>query len=137
MDCTIIDLPVTGIPSIDQNHQRLDAFIARLNEVLGVAGDVPIDGSLLGELADYFQCELPREEELLSVTAYPDLAAHQADHRRAQFLLQGYLATHGAGVPVPCATVMAFIRFWHEDHILGLDLSAAEYLRMKPEQPGV
>lgn len=134
MGCaTDTNLPITGVRPIDHNRECVDAFLGRLHVAIGVTdGQSSIEDDFLREMADFVQRGLTREEDLMYVTGYPDLAVHQADHRRALLMVREFIKESAMGNPISCARLQAFFCSWREDHILSKDLPAAEYLLMKP-----
>lgn len=123
------DQRATGVPPIDDNHQRVIAFINHLDELRAADHRALIDGATLEALVAFARHQLGREEEMLHVTGFPDLETHQQDHRRAQRFLHELQNDHLDGRPVRCTTVLNFLTFWLSEHILGRDMPAADHLR--------
>lgn len=124
------DRLATGIPAIDENHQLLIGIINSIDDLLLEDPERIVDADILARLMRYADGPLAREEDLLLVTGYPDLVAHQAEHRRAQRFFHECQNDYLDGRVVRCTTVLTFLSCWLSDHVLGRDTACAEYLRL-------
>lgn len=113
-----------GIPSMDDQHQRLIALINALNAPshTGLAFD-----TIMGML-DYASIHFRAEEDLLRNAEYPELAEQQRQH--TAFLDEAMaFAQMDLRAPDICARLTAYLTAWLTRHILEEDM---KYSRIIP-----
>lgn len=123
-----------GVPAIDGQHielfQRLDALL----EGARAGRSADEIGRMLGFLGDYVGTHFAAEEALMREYAYPDLAAHAAEHARFveefQALLREYLADGATLLLV--LRVNARVTAWLREHIYRADKALAAFLGPVP-----
>lgn len=105
-----------GIPGVDQEHQTFFALLRALEAGVRLGDDL-IARAALGELRRYAELHFTNEEEFLDAVGYPDLPAHQVEHRA--FVREVALLESRLGLPTRAAVDLA--RTWLQAHILGTD----------------
>lgn len=124
------DLAV-GHPLIDTQHRSLfDRFGAFVDACDQRRGPEQLR-ELFGFLDDYVQGHFGEEEALMARHGYPELARHQAEHRRfidQLAALKRELESAGPTVQVLIRTNKALI-YWLTEHIREVDIRLAGFLR--------
>jgi hemerythrin-like metal-binding protein len=94
--------------------------------------DRPVVAMIIDELVSYAAFHFDFEEKLMASAGYPELEAHRTIHQgfvrwvtdfRDEFLSYGKRAL---GEPV-----LAFLRDWLRDHILGEDQQYRSYIQLR------
>ncbi|HUE20073.1 MAG TPA: bacteriohemerythrin [Bryobacteraceae bacterium] len=117
------------IPEIDAQHQRLFVLAAELHAALTQGKGYTILEKSLARLVDYTKVHFAAEERRMAQHAYPEGAAHKAehDHLTAQVL---YLQKKfRAGDGSLSLSVMMFLKNWLEHHIAGSDQQYSIHIR--------
>lgn len=119
-----------GVPTIDEQHQRLVALINRLFlAIMDNAGEA-ILGEVLAELGRYAHHHFAYEERLLAENGYPaaQFNVHRAEHER----LTAAVADFNRRMQTDSATLdlalYDFLRGWMTDHLCGSDSQYATFL---------
>lgn len=105
-----------GVQQFDADHRRLLELAHRMvNETLH--GPLPVPaGDVLVDLIECAEEHFAHEEYLLRTTDYPDLEAHQREHRRLLEEIQDYRREFTQG-KVPADDVARFVADWIFAHI--------------------
>lgn len=133
-----IELPLTGIDVVDDQHREMLAEIAKLQD----ANQIGRGGTHLEEviifLADYVQTHFAFEEFVMKGSRYPGLEAHRASHaafvgRFGEIRRRFHEATMaGEDVTELSEQTAEWLRSWLTAHITSEDAAMAEYLREQP-----
>lgn len=111
-----------GITSIDQQHEKL---VGMLNELYAgyISGTAKaVMGGVLDELIAYTATHFKYEEEIFDRTGYSETAAHKHEHEvLVKKVLEVQAQFKADKNAVLSQDVMAFLRNWLMDHILGSD----------------
>lgn len=111
-----------GVNRLDDDHIVIFSLINHVHDAHGSGADVGAIGRLLEVLVDRASAHFQREEALMKAHAYPDMAAHLAEH---QEILEQLGALHDAYRARPSADlsmeIIALLCTWLEDHILESD----------------
>jgi len=125
----------TGAADIDEQHQRLIGLINDLHAAMA-RGDARSQlGAILDGLVDYTKWHFRHEAQLMTRYAYPERAAHLAEHQR--FVAQVLQARDDfrAGRGALSTSVMRFLRDWLVEHIQQVDTRLAAYLASRGYEP--
>jgi hemerythrin-like metal-binding protein len=79
-------------------------------------------------LVAYTATHFAREEEAMQKRAYPDAAAHLAEHEAFRQEIGEFMDRLRAGDTMLTLGVMKFLKNWLTDHILTVDKRLAAYL---------
>ena len=112
-----------GVPVIDKDHQTLVDLINQL----GPAADDPeakvVVGSVLETLWDYVLFHFAREEKLLELIKFPNLAKHKAKHESLKASVARRLDAYRTNPDaVDIDELLGFLQTWLMDHILREDM---------------
>lgn len=118
-----------GVELIDSDHKLLVSLINQLNDAAQGGQGRDVVGSVLNVLVEYTESHFTREEMLMAKGGYPDLDAHKGEHRalteRVREMVGRYRTdTTGAAE----AEVLAFLKDWLTNHILGVDMHYRPYV---------
>ena len=123
-----------GVDSVDTDHKFLISLINQLDEAIEADQDRDVVGSVLNALLDYTVYHFRREEALMDACAYPELDQHRRAHAqltdRVRAIRADYLNRPDGVVG---ADVLAFLKDWLTQHILGTDMEYRPYLHGQPD----
>ncbi|MBN2312271.1 MAG: hemerythrin family protein [Candidatus Hydrogenedentes bacterium] len=117
-----------GIGEIDEQHHGLFSLANRLDAAVGLGAGQQAVSETLPELIEYVKTHFAAEEALLAETAYPEHAAHQAEHEAFIRKLTGFSQACKSGIPTVPADIVAFVSDWLPAHILGRDKDYVPHL---------
>lgn len=118
-----------GVDLIDSDHKLLVSLINQLNDAAEGGQGRDVVGSVLNVLVEYTESHFAREEMLMAKGGYPDLEAHQAEHRALTDKVRQMLTTYRAATAAaPEGEVLAFLKDWLTNHILGVDMHYRPYM---------
>jgi hemerythrin len=110
-----------GVAELDAQHQTLFELANRLIR-LHDAG--PTDKQffiILNELVRYAETHFATEEELMRRHGYPDLAAHEEEHRKFVERVFALNQRLGSADRTLSFELLDFLKTWYIDHVLGDD----------------
>ena len=117
-----------GDPVVDSEHRYLAQLINNLHEQYESG---TLEGNLarvFTHLAKYVRVHFENEEALMAAVGYPELQAHQAEHRKlveqAMALSEEYLD----GSDTITEETIQFHKEWALTHISGTDMKIRDYL---------
>jgi hemerythrin-like metal-binding protein len=70
-----------GVPAIDRDHRRIIDLLNRLHFMVLAGDEREAVGKVITEVVRLTQYHFRREEALMRLADYPELAAHRAQHR--------------------------------------------------------
>ncbi len=118
----------TGIALVDAQHKSLFEAVNRLAASLGSEDlDHRVQGSL-DFLAKYTQGHFKTEELFMREMAYPELAAHAAEHARLMKRVEVLQARLAQGEPM-VRDVATFFAGWLQHHICGRDMAYVRFMK--------
>jgi hemerythrin len=121
----------TGDAEIDEQHRELFDRIDKLLAASREKRSAEEVGQMLTFLGDYVVHHFSAEERMMAAAAYPELAAHQAEHRR--FVQEFTILYNEYRSEGP--TTLFIIRVgnrvtgWLREHIYRTDRSLVQWLR--------
>jgi len=118
----------TGVQEIDAQHQALFEWLAEL-ETAAMDGRTLFGAYALTRLKHYARDHFELEESLMRAAAYPDLAAHMAEHAAFRAKLTE-LRLKSIGRDISADTV-DFLRTWLTQHVATSDMAYVPYLKAK------
>jgi methyl-accepting chemotaxis protein len=119
----------TGIAALDSDHRQLTHLIARADRPWSGYKDLRL---LCDEVVEYVKLHFRREESLLAVCNYPDLAAHKAEHAAFEARLGSFMAGLGPETTATASAELAtLLRDWFDGHVRGSDQACVPHLRRK------
>jgi hemerythrin len=122
---------VIGIEEIDAQHKALVDLIVKLFAAMqsGAGKDV-LDVTITG-LVDYTHRHFMTEEILMGNYDYPELDAHQEEHRKFSREVARFQEEFQAGNTGISIQLITFLRNWLDEHICETDHKYAEFFRQK------
>lgn len=109
------------IDAIDEQHKELVNILNRLfMAVSRLEGDKVIAG-ILDALTGYTRTHFALEEQLMRLAKYPDLAAHQEEHRKLMEKLDSLCKKYLLDEKPIYFEMLAFLKTWLREHIKGED----------------
>lgn len=125
------DLSV-GVQEIDDDHKKVIEYYNELFTACFCGMGPAVVHETLKKLIEYTKCHFQREEGLMEKEGYPGLAEQRHEHEE---LIRKVEAIQKKAESTPddefSNDVLGFIDSWIRNHILGLDLDLARYIRAK------
>ncbi|MBA3996130.1 MAG: hemerythrin [Candidatus Accumulibacter sp.] len=117
-----------GLKSVDEQHRWLVDATNRLHaELVKATPDRAVMGRIIEGLMDYTMNHFIMEEELFERYAYPETAAHKAQHDHFTAQVMDTLVRFEDGEDVGQAT-LDFLKNWLIEHIMRTDKAYAPFL---------
>lgn len=117
-----------GIKIVDDQHAGLFDSLNELHSAM-LKGDVnAVISPMLQDLLAYTRTHFSAEELMLAKAKYPDLAEHQAKHRKFAAQIAEYAERHKRGETALSVHLIDFLRKWLTDHILREDRAYSSWL---------
>ncbi len=115
-----------GVALMDEEHRELFKHIRAFREAVAKGRGREAASRIFDTLLDYTGRHFRHEEALLEKSAYPDLEAHKAQHKKltAQ-VLELYRDKHA----LSSDSLGLFLDQWLRGHIMEVDRQAAEYMK--------
>jgi len=117
-----------GIDEIDNQHQLLVDVINRVYDALIRKARREECSAILEELVRYTHVHFAVEESIFRITHYPEYERHKHHHEALKLQVQQKQQAYARGDIDLDLELMAFLRRWLEDHILGEDARYVEHL---------
>ena len=114
----------TGIPKIDQQHQKMVDLINALSIVVKKGESAALQ-SMLQELDYYIVEHLGYEELLFERYGYPGGEFHKQEHSRFVEQLERQRAE------ITAESLLEILRDWLRDHVLGSDMQYVSFLKQQ------
>ncbi len=118
-----------GVDKVDEQHQRLFAIANRFFDEVAKGESCKTVYDALDQLRDYATEHFADEEALMSVTRFPYFEQHQAAHQQFTDEVQRLRRELFQGNQDLSLELLAFLRNWLVEHILGSDKYAGNYIQ--------
>jgi len=123
---------LTGLTTVDEQHQRLVALINALGELASRHAEVPRSDleAVVDELGHYAQTHFTDEEALMLASGVDArfVSTHQAQHGRFLRDVVGMRAANFLEAPETTRVLFHFLLHWLAFHILGSDMQLARQI---------
>ncbi len=117
---------LTGIDTIDRDHQALFSAVNELHTNISDGADAEDVEKTLNMLVDYVDGHFAREEDLMQSCNYPDLVEHMRIHRKISHQVRDYQTTFEEnGQILDMRSFVEFLGNWLKGHIA---ISDADYI---------
>ena len=122
-----------GVPEIDRQHKEIFSRLDSLFQAIRGGSSREEVGRTLAFLREYVGTHFKAEEDLMGEAAFPDLAAHRAEHERFARDLSLLAAEHSrdGASPSLILRVNGRVSEWLREHIQRADRELAGYLRAR------
>lgn len=120
-----------NIQEIDNQHQKLMALINQLYDAMTAGHGKDVLGKVLNELANYTVNHFAYEEKLFQQHAYPETAAHKAEHVKLIQQVTDLKQKFESGKAHITLEVMNFLKDWLNNHIMVVDKKYSAHLNSK------
>lgn len=126
-----------GNAMLDSDHRILINLLNQLHDATETGQSREVVGTVVNVLAEYTEHHFRREEAMMAQAGYPELAAHQAVHRTLETKVRDIRDRWMAGErSVLDEEVLAFLKKWLTDHILGADKSYRPWIEGMADNGG-
>jgi hemerythrin len=119
---------LTGVPAVDDDHRHIVELINALHDAVG-GGKRAVGIEVLADLVKYFPKHFDREEQLMQAADYPSTHEHMAEHQRFAATIIRAHNDYLDGRVVDAGELLAFMKVWMVDHVLGTDLAYVPYMK--------
>ena len=120
-----------NVKELDGHHQELVRQVNILHTAMVTGKGKETLGQILSKLLGYTSYHFAKEEELMTTTGYPDLAAHKLQHQELTGGVSEFQQEFMAGRAALSIEVMDFLKAWLVGHILGADKKYGPFLNSK------
>jgi hemerythrin-like metal-binding protein len=128
---TFTDDYKVNIAHLDEQHKKLMGMINDLNNAMESGSPKDVVGDILNNLAVFAANHFKAEETLFDAHGYPETDSHKAKHVDLTNQVIDFLKKFQDGAANVTPDLMAFLKNWLSDHILGTDKKYAPYLNAK------
>lgn len=119
----------TGHARVDQQHQQLFKLVNDLHDAMRAGKGRDQIGKTLDALASYTTQHFATEEQAMTASQYPGIAAHKAAHAKLLADATAFIAGFKTGKAVTTVDISGFLADWLKHHIDGEDMKLVAYLR--------
>ncbi|MBF0263206.1 MAG: bacteriohemerythrin, partial [Magnetococcales bacterium] len=112
-----------NVPALDADHRNLIRIINELHAALQSNQGQKLLGKILDELLTYTRTHFTREERHMQDIGFPDLAAHQEEHRLFAEKATAYQKKLEVDPFALSSDVLQHLRAWLTQHIQGSDMA--------------
>lgn len=119
------------IPEIDDQHKKLILIINALNEIGDERADARATGKALVEMMDYMSYHFTYEERILMEAGYPEMDAHQGEHKAFSKKTYAYLESFKKRNSSLSKDMLRFLNDWLINHIKAVDGKYADFMADK------
>lgn len=118
-----------GNAMLDSDHRILIHLINQLQDATETGQSRVVVGTVVNVLVEYTELHFRREEAIMEAAGYPDLEAHRAAHRELEQRARHIRDRWNSGDrSVLDEEVLAFLKKWLTEHILGADKSYGPWI---------
>lgn len=114
---------------IDQQHRKLVDIINHSHDSMKMEGKPEDLMRIMNDLVNDTRYHFTHEEKRMQQAGYPDLANHQRIHRAMVEQVEKFRREAGSSRARFLIKLMAFLKTWLTDHILGTDQKYAPSLK--------
>jgi hemerythrin len=120
-----------GIKTFDDEHKQLISYINKLHIGMKSGEGISSMGYLLDGLIDYTIMHFGHEEEFMVKYSYAEYNRHKAEHDNFTEKINRFNRDFAEGKKFFSLELMAFLRDWLINHILGTDMKYKIFFRGK------
>jgi hemerythrin len=126
-----------GVKEIDDQHKRLIEMLNELNNAIHGGWGKEARKNVLDKLIEYTREHFATEENIMSISGYPDIEAHKKQHENLIVMVKNYVKKYEQD---PNASnydllfyaasydLLFFLRRWLTAHIIKSDKALGDYL---------
>ncbi len=122
---------MVGIAEIDRQHKLLVDIVNELYYESGKNSGHEMLGRILNGLVEYTKTHFTYEEGLLAMHGYPELAPHQAKHKKLVARIMEFQGRVTANDDSVLEELLQFLKNWLASHIQGTDKKYVPFLSGK------
>lgn len=120
-----------GVEAMDNEHRKLLNLINHLQTAIHYQTGGSFEQEALNELMDYTRYHFQHEEELMRQYGYPELAAHQQQHREMVAQAEAFVADYRSKGHTALVGVADYLKDWLIRHINGTDKAYGAFIQQK------
>jgi hemerythrin len=120
------------VQSVDAQHKTLFRMAAELHQAMLAGKAKAIVAQLLDQLVKYTVVHFAHEERLMQEAAYPQLAAHKAQHADLTQKVLNFQKDFLDGRAAMSIELLNFLKDWLQHHIIESDQKYTPYVQAKP-----
>lgn len=124
----------TGQPLIDAEHRLLVLLFRKLDIAIKLKLPGLTTARIVAETRRFVEFHFVSEENLMTETEYPGLAAHRTAHRQLLLELKDLTARLAVHREYP-EDLLDFLMSWLIEHIAGADQQLARHALTSPARP--
>ena len=121
-----------GIAQFDNEHKKLVGMVNNLFDAVQAGRGKEQLGPILDGLISYTKTHFANEEKYMTQHAFPEMAAHKAEHDAlTKQVLDVEKKFRAGATAVLSMEVMNFLKNWLVKHIMGTDKHYGPYLNAR------
>jgi hemerythrin len=117
----------TGVKLMDEQHIRLVEIYNELHDAMMIGKAHKQMNEILDSLISYTEKHFREEEEYMETAKYHELKHHQIEHQQLLDKVKVFQRKMTRDEERISKPVVKFLEFWLKNHILGTDMSFAEW----------
>jgi len=117
------------IREIDAQHKQLIDIINRLHQAMIDKKGKELQKEIISEMHDYAASHFMLEERYMRRYSFPDLEDHCREHGRFAQEVAGLKARADSGGLILSIVILALLKEWLKNHILGTDMKYVEHFK--------
>ncbi len=121
----------TGVKFIDEQHRYFFNILTALKESISTGVSRGSASKIFFSLAHYAEHFLIQEEIYFKDYHLPGIREHKDLHKEFIRRVIQFQADYEKDLGETCRTMLVFLEEWFENHILGYDKEAIDYLKEK------
>ncbi|MBF0196089.1 MAG: bacteriohemerythrin [Planctomycetes bacterium] len=119
------------VPECNDQHIKIIYYINQIHHLVKKSAELEEIKSVLNQLAEFTVGHFAHEEELFQKYDFPDTIVHKAAHEKLLASVGEILQKIEKGEEMNLIEVLAFLRTWLIEHIMGMDMKYGDYLTSK------
>lgn len=120
-----------GIRELDNQHKVLIDILNELFDAMQAGKTNDVLEKILRKLVDYTKTHFDNEEKYMQKFAYPDFAAHKAQHVKFVDQVANFKKDFDAGKLALSISLSSFLKDWLVQHISGTDKKYGPFFNSK------
>lgn len=125
---------LTGVKQFDDQHKELVGMLNKLHRAMKNRETKEVLEKILFELVDYTGNHFSSEESLFDKYNYPESAEHKKHHQALLSQVTDFIEKYEEGKAALGVDLLAFLRDWVVNHILGTDKKYSEFFKSRLNQ---
>lgn len=120
-----------GVEEIDRQHRRLFELVNQLHDACATQCSEDQVMRVVDEFSDYTRLHFATEEKYMDAYSYADHDRHVEEHMQCSLRAVEFFGKGIVGDDAVADEMLAFLRTWLHEHILGTDKGLGAFLNQQ------